>query len=82
MSAPASVRLTGEDDDETIDGFELFSARRSLELLKRRLGREALLALLHEEITAGDAFLREHPTAPPARRRSPRAVAPPPAGRR
>lgn len=60
MSTPPSVRLAGEDTDQTIDAFELFTARRALELLKRRLGREALLALLHEEIEAGDAFLREH----------------------
>ena len=60
MSATASVRLAREDTDETIDGFELLSARRALELLKRRLGRDPLLALLHEEIAEGDAFLRDH----------------------
>lgn len=58
--SPASVRLAGEDTDQTIDGFELFSARRALGLLKRTLGRERLLALLRDEIAAGDAFLRDH----------------------
>ena len=70
MSATASVRLAGEDTDRTIDGFELFSARRALELLKRKLGRERLLDLLPEEIAAGDAFLRDH-VAPSAGRRRP-----------
>ena len=33
-SAPEHwVRLAGEDTDESIDGFELFSARRALNLL-------------------------------------------------
>jgi hypothetical protein len=54
------VRLAGEDTDATIDGFELFSARRALRLLKDNLGRERLLELLRDEIAAGDAFLREH----------------------
>lgn len=53
------VRLDGQDDDATIDGYELFSARRSLALLKGRLGREALLELLADDIAAGDDFLRE-----------------------
>jgi len=57
---PATVRLSGDDSDSTIDGFELFSARRALELLKRKLGRERILELLQEEIAAGDAFLRGH----------------------
>ncbi|SEE30536.1 hypothetical protein SAMN04489740_1087 [Arthrobacter alpinus] len=52
------VRLVSEDTDESIDGFELFSARRALGLLKGKLGRERLLELLHDEIAAGDAFLR------------------------
>jgi len=56
----ATVRLSGDDSDSTIDGFELFSARRALELLKRKLGRERILELLQEEIAAGDAFLRGH----------------------
>jgi|SRR4051794_4588303 len=55
-----TVRLSGEHTDSTIDGFELFSARRALELLKRKLGRERLLDLLGEEIAAGEAFLRDH----------------------
>lgn len=53
------VHLDGEGDDASIDAFELFSARRALKLLKHRLGRERLLDLLHEEIGAGNAFLRE-----------------------
>lgn len=56
----ATVRLAGEDTDSTIDGFELFSARRALALLKRKLGRVQLLELLEDEIAAGDAFLRAH----------------------
>lgn len=60
MTTTPTVRLAGEDTDATIDGFEMFSARRALELLKRKLGRERLLDLLHEEIDAGDAFLRDH----------------------
>jgi hypothetical protein len=54
------VRLPGEDTDSGIDGFELFSARRALALLKGRLGRTRLLELLSDEIAAGDAFLRAH----------------------
>jgi hypothetical protein len=54
------VRLAGEDTDSGIDGFELFSARRALALLKGKLGRERLLELLSDEIAAGDAFLRGH----------------------
>ena len=57
--ATPSVRLTGEDTDSVIDGFELFSARRALALLKERLGRERLLELLHDDIAAGEAFLRD-----------------------
>jgi len=52
------VCLDGEDDDAAIDAFELFSARRALKLLEHKLGRERLLDLLHEEIEAGNAFLR------------------------
>ena len=55
-----SVRLESADTDAGIDGFELFSARRALNLLKSKLGRERLLELLHDEIAAGDAFLRDH----------------------
>ena len=54
------VRLAGEDTDSGIDGFELFSARRALALLKGKLGRIRLLELLSDEIAAGDAFLRGH----------------------
>ena len=60
IKAESWVRLAGEDTDQTIDGFELFSARRALKLLKGNLGRERLLELLHDEIAAGDAFLRDH----------------------
>lgn len=56
----ATVRLDAQDTDATIDGYELFSARRALELLKRKLGRQRLLKLLADEIAAGDAFLRGH----------------------
>lgn len=54
------VRLDREDHDATIDGFELFSARRALKLLKDKLGRERLLELLAGEIAAGDQHLRDH----------------------
>ena len=58
-SAPEQwVRLDGEDHDGAIDAFELISARRALSLLKHKLGRERLLALLEEEIRAGNDFLR------------------------
>lgn len=61
----ATVRLAGEDTDVTIDGYELFSARRALELLKRKVGRDGLLELLEDEIAEdeiaeGEAFLRDH----------------------
>jgi len=63
-SAPAEsarwVRLAGDDTDATIDGFELFSARRALALLKENLGRERLLELIASEISRGDDFLREN----------------------
>lgn len=55
-----SVRLIGDETDSTIDGYELFGARRALALLKEKLGRERLLELLADEIAEGDAFLREH----------------------
>ncbi|MET3949036.1 hypothetical protein ABIB49_003762 [Arthrobacter sp. UYCu512] len=54
------VRLAGQTTDTSIDGFELFSARRALHLLKSQLSRERLLELLSDEIAAGDAFLRDH----------------------
>jgi hypothetical protein len=64
MTTPSTaaqwVRLAGDDTDGSIDGYELFSARRALGLLKGNLGRERLLELLRDEITAGDAFLRGH----------------------
>lgn len=55
-----SVRLAGETTDSTIDGFELFAARRALALLKGKLGRDRILELLSDEIAAGEAFLRDH----------------------
>ena len=58
-----SVRLAGEDDDRSIEGFEVVAARRALALLKQKLGRERLLELLTEEIAAGDAYLREQVAA-------------------
>lgn len=54
------VRLADEDQDTTIDGFELAAARRALALLKGNLGRERLLDLLKGEIAAGTAYLSEH----------------------
>ncbi|BDZ47879.1 hypothetical protein GCM10025867_01200 [Frondihabitans sucicola] len=54
------VHVVGREDDRDIDGFELFSARRALALLKTTLGRERLLDLLGDEIRAGDDFLRDH----------------------
>lgn len=59
-TAVATVRLAGEGTDASVDGFELFSARRALRLLKEKLGRERLLELLDDEIAAGTAFLREN----------------------
>ncbi|HEY0238471.1 MAG TPA: hypothetical protein VGC37_07495 [Friedmanniella sp.] len=58
--AVATVRLAGEDTDASIDGYELFSARRALGLLKDKLGRERLLELLADEIDAGSVFLRDN----------------------
>ncbi|GAA4668246.1 hypothetical protein [Frondihabitans cladoniiphilus] len=55
-----SVRLAGDDSDSTIDGYELFSARRALALLKDKLGRDGILELLTDEIAEGEAFLRDH----------------------
>lgn len=58
--APAHwVRPEGQDDDATIDGYELFCARRALALLKGRLGREKLLELLAQDIQARADHLRE-----------------------
>ena len=53
------VRLDGEDGDGTIEAYELCSARRALALLKARIGRTALVELLHDDIAAGDTFLRD-----------------------
>ncbi|MDQ2758120.1 MAG: hypothetical protein M3Y71_16465 [Actinomycetota bacterium] len=55
-----TVRLAGEDRDDTIEGYELRAARRALSLLKSTLGRERLLELLSAEIAGGTAYLREH----------------------
>lgn len=60
MTTTPTVRLDGGETDATIDGFESFSARRALELLKRKLGRQQLLTLLADEIATGEAFLRDH----------------------
>lgn len=59
-TAVPTVRLDDQSADSTIDGFELFASRRALALLKSRLGRERLLELLGDEISAGEAFLRDH----------------------
>lgn len=60
MTAPEQwVRPAGEDDDGSIERFELVAARRALALLKANLGRERLLELLHDEIAAGSAYLRD-----------------------
>ena len=58
-----SVRLEGEADDRSIEGFEVVAARRALALLKQKLGRERLLDLLVVEIAAGSAYLREQVAA-------------------
>jgi hypothetical protein len=55
----AWVRLAGAPDDSTIARFEVRAARRALALLKAKLGRERLLELLADEITAGEAYLRD-----------------------
>ncbi|RKR75935.1 CocE/NonD family hydrolase [Frondihabitans australicus] len=54
----ATVRLDGHTDDASILGHELFSARRTLALLKGRLGRERILDLLAPEIRASDEAMR------------------------
>ena len=54
------VRLAGEATDSSIDGYELFSARRALTLLKTTLGRERLLELVQDEIAVGTSFLRDN----------------------
>ena len=60
QSLTSSVHLDGEETDATIDGYELFAARRALALLKNKLGRDRTLDLLADEIAAGAAFLRDH----------------------
>lgn len=55
-----SVRLGDDNTDSTIDGYELFGARRALALLKEKLGRDRILELLSDEIAEGEAFLRDH----------------------
>ena len=54
------VRLTGEDNDASIEKFELAAAHRALALLKTALGRERLLDLLRDEIAAGTAYMRDN----------------------
>lgn len=44
----------------SIDGFELFCARRALDRFRRRMGRRGLLDLLAADIEEGNAFLRDH----------------------
>jgi hypothetical protein len=56
----ARVHLVDDDTDVRIAGFELFSARRALALLKSRLGRTRILELLADEIEAGDRLMRRH----------------------
>ena len=53
------VRRLGDPDDQPINHFELMSARRALQLLKSKLGRERLLELLQDEITEADAFMHQ-----------------------
>ncbi|MFJ9407293.1 hypothetical protein [Streptomyces sp. NPDC101393] len=43
----------------SIDDFELFYARRALDRLRTRLGRQGLLDLLAADIEEGNSFLRE-----------------------
>lgn len=54
------VHLEGGDTEASIDGYELSSAHRALELLKINLGRERLLELLRHEIAAGTALLGDN----------------------
>lgn len=60
IATTAWVRLSGEQDDSTIERFEVRAAQRALALLKAKLGRERLLDLLADEIAAGEAYLRDH----------------------
>ncbi len=60
LSLAPAVHLAGEDSDATIDRLELRSARRALGLLKGKLGRARLLEVVQDEVSLGDAFLREH----------------------
>jgi hypothetical protein len=59
-SAPVTVALvSGPPGDGSIDDFELLYARRALERIRTRLGRQGLLDLLAADIEEGNAFLRE-----------------------
>ena len=55
-----SVCIAGDDDDNTIDRYELESARRALRLIKGNLGYNQLHALVGEQITEGNATFRDH----------------------
>lgn len=59
IESSARVHLAGEQDESTIERFEVRAAQRALALLKARLGRERLLDLLADEIAAGEAYLRD-----------------------
>ncbi|MDL4818571.1 hypothetical protein [Actinomadura opuntiae] len=56
---PVTVTLESGPADGSIDDFELFYARRALDRLRTRLGRQGLLELLAADIEEGNAFLRE-----------------------
>ncbi|MFB9466585.1 hypothetical protein [Streptomyces cinereospinus] len=57
---PVTVTLeAGPTGTGSIDDFELFYARRVLDRLRARLGRQGLLDLLAADIEKGNAFLRE-----------------------
>jgi uncharacterized protein len=58
LQTTATVRIDGHDDDRSILGYELFSAHRSLALLKSTLGRARILELLEPEILASDDIMR------------------------
>ncbi|MFG2205578.1 hypothetical protein [Streptomyces sp. NPDC048638] len=59
-SPPVAVTLvSGPTGTGTIDDFELFYARRALDRLRTRLGRQGLLDLLAADSEEGNAFLRD-----------------------